>query len=25
MITHLIDGRRVESKTTFQTLNPSNN
>ncbi|MEO7762655.1 MAG: 5-carboxymethyl-2-hydroxymuconate semialdehyde dehydrogenase [Casimicrobiaceae bacterium] len=25
MIAHLIDGRRVESKTTFQTLNPSNN
>ena len=25
MITHLIDGRKVESKTTFQTLNPSNN
>src|SRR5258706_10109717 len=25
MITHLIDGKRVESKATFQTLNPSNN
>jgi 5-carboxymethyl-2-hydroxymuconic-semialdehyde dehydrogenase len=25
MITHLIDGKRVESKTTFATLNPSNN
>ena len=25
MITHLIDGRRVESKATFQTLNPSTN
>ncbi len=25
MIGHLIDGRRVESSTTFETLNPSNN
>jgi 5-carboxymethyl-2-hydroxymuconic-semialdehyde dehydrogenase len=25
MITHLIDGKRVESKTTFATLNPSTN
>jgi 5-carboxymethyl-2-hydroxymuconic-semialdehyde dehydrogenase len=25
MITHLIDGERVESKSVFQTLNPSNN
>ena len=25
MITHLIDGRRVESAATFTTLNPSNN
>ena len=25
MIGHLIDGRRVESATTFETLNPSNN
>jgi 5-carboxymethyl-2-hydroxymuconic-semialdehyde dehydrogenase len=25
MITHLIDGQRVESKSVFQTLNPSNN
>ena len=25
MIAHLIDGRRVESGSTFETLNPSNN